>query len=577
MVPLLTVQELQVSFPDPVGVVVDRISFGLNPGETLGIVGESGSGKSMTALALMRLTPPQAKLTGQIIFRIGSASVDLLRLNSREQQRYRGRHLAIIFQEPGMSLNPLYTCGWQLQETLQQHHALSLAEIRSRCKTLFQEVQLSESLLNRYPHQLSGGQRQRVAIALAIAGDPEVLIADEPTTALDVTLQKEILTLLKDLQIKRGMALMFITHDLALVSEIADQVLVMYRGKSVEQGSITTVFTQPQNPYTRGLLFCRPRLNSSWKRLPTLETLAKPNPHQRSNLGLETTMVTSLSGTTPPDQDPLTKDPVVFSSPLLKVNHLKTYFSVQNNALFLRSSVLIKAVDDVSFSLYSGETLGLVGESGSGKSTLGRTILCLIKATAGEVIYDGDNLLTLPEHRLRPLRKNLQLIFQDPFSALNPRMSVGDAVMEPMRLQKIGNNQREWQQKTQALFLKVGLDPQSLHRFPHEFSGGQRQRICIARALACEPRLIICDEAVSALDVSVQAQILNLLKDLQEEFKLSYLFISHDLSVVQFMSHRIMVMKQGKIEEMATSEEIYRSPKSDYTQKLLAAIPKTSF
>lgn len=608
---LLQIDALRVELPavDRYVPVVRDLSLSLQPGQTLGIVGESGSGKTMTALALMGLLPPLARVGGQAWFRspvagssgsersatssAGSATpapVDLLQLSSVQMQAYRGDQLAMIFQEPSAALNPVFSCGYQLRETIRASRSVSPAEAQARARALLQEVQLPETVVDRYPHQLSGGQQQRVAIAIAIACDPQLLIADEPTTALDVTVQAEILKLMRRLQQQRDMALIFITHDLGVIAEVADQVLVMFRGEVVEQGPVEQIFTQARHPYTQGLLACRPRLEQQLKRLPTTEDFLTSSAGSGSesgpDLGADPNAIDPEASHRPPQVEQILRLEEISAAeieqrlqqlqgrpPLLQVNQLKTYFPVKQG-VFRRQIGQIRAVDGVSFSLYPGETLGLVGESGCGKSTLGRTILRLERATGGEVVFDGDDLLTLGRRRLRGLRRHLQLIFQDPFASLDPRMSVGAAVMEPMGLHQVGGSRQAQRQRAEDLFAKVGLDPQSLDRMPHEFSGGQRQRICIARALASEPRLVICDEAVSSLDVSVQAQVLNLLKDLQQEFELTYIFISHDLSVVKFMSDRIMVMNQGRIEEIAPASQIYTSPQSSYTRQLIAAVPQ---
>ncbi len=578
---VLGVEQLTVTLPQgsEAVAVVDQVSFQLPAGGTLGIVGESGSGKTMTALALMGLQPGSASVSGHAWLTPATLpSVDLIHLSAGQQRRYRGREMALVFQEPSAALNPVYSCGYQLQETIRAHESISRSEAWQRCHQLFAEVQLSPQLLSRYPHQLSGGQQQRVAIALAIACNPSLLIADEPTTALDVTVQAEILRLLRRLQEQRSMALIFITHDLGVVAEIADQVLVMYQGKPVEQGPVQRLFQSPQHPYTQGLLACRPVLDRRLRRLPTVEEFVKAvATSSQQNLP-------SPLGGIQPIQAKLRLEELTRSEveerlqhlreqpPLLQVRHLSTVFPIRQGPL-QHPVGEIRAVDNVSFDLYPGETLGLVGESGSGKSTLGRTLLRLVQAQSGEIIYDGDDLLGLRPERLRRLRRELQLIFQDPFSSLDPRMTVGETVMEPMILHGLGKNRQERRQRAEELFQKVGLDPNWLQRLPHEFSGGQRQRICIARALAAQPRLIICDEPVSSLDVSVQAQVLNLLKQLQTDLQLSYLFISHDLSVVKFMSDRMMVMRQGRIEEMAAADQIYSSPQTDYTRQLIAAIP----
>ncbi len=569
---LLTVQELRVFLPSrPVGLsrrepsgVVDGLSFRIGIGQTLGLVGESGSGKTMTALTLIDLLPSSARVEGKILFKGPNGTVDWLQLDPQERRRYRGAQIAMIFQEPSTALNPLYTCGQQLQETLRANTSLTPTEIRAQAIRLFEEVQLSPQMLERYPHQLSGGQIQRAAIACAIASNPKLLIADEPTTALDVTVQAEILRLLRDLQQQRQMAILFITHDLNLVAELADQVVVMCRGQAVEQGSVKQIFRDPQHPYTRGLLACRPVLERRLRRLPTVQDF------QEKGGSLEERWQ-QLEIPAAEEEERLRR--ICSQPPLLQVRELRTHYAVRRGPLG-RQVGEIRAVDGISFDVYPGETLGVVGESGCGKTTLGRTLLRLIRASSGQVLYDGEELLRLPPQRLRRLRREIQLIFQDPAASLDPRMSVGASVMEPMALHGIGRNAAERRARAQRLFERVGLDPEALDRLPHQFSGGQRQRICIARALASEPRLVVCDEAVSSLDVSVQAQVLNLLKDLQEELGLTYLFISHDLSVVKFMSDRILVMNRGRIEEIGPASRIFQHPQQDYTRRLIAAIPK---
>ena len=570
---LLTVQGLRVFLPSRTAgsqaeclgsPVVDGLSFQLGAGQVLGLVGESGSGKTITALTLMDLLPSSARVEGTILFQGPQGTVDWLRLDPRQRRRYRGSQIAMIFQEPSTALNPLYTCGQQLRETLRAHTSLPPAELRAQAIRLFEEVRLSPQMLERYPHQLSGGQIQRAAIACAIASNPKLLIADEPTTALDVTVQAEILRLLRDLQQQRQMAILFITHDLNLVAELADQVVVMCRGQAVEQGSVKQIFWDPQHPYTRGLLACRPPLERRLRRLPTVQDF------QEKGGSLEERWQ-QLEIPAAEEEERLRQ--ICSQPPLLQVRELRTHYAVRRGPLG-RQVGEIRAVDGISFDLYPGETLGVVGESGCGKTTLGRTLLRLIRASSGQVIYDGEDWLRLPPRRLRRLRREIQLIFQDPAASLDPRMSVGASVMEPMVLHGMGRNAAERRARAQRLFERVGLDPEALDRLPHQFSGGQRQRICIARALASEPRLLVCDEAVSSLDVSVQAQVLNLLKDLQEELGLTYLFISHDLSVVKFMSDRILVMNRGRIEEIGPAAQIYRNPQQDYTRRLIAAIPK---
>jgi peptide/nickel transport system ATP-binding protein len=588
--PILSVRHLSVAFPAEFGTVsepgsesvVDDLSFDLLPGQTLGIVGESGSGKTVTSLAVMGLLPRTTRVRGEIVWRQGESrerEVNLLGLTSEQMREYRGDRLAMIFQEPMSALNPVFTCGFQVMETILANEKVSREEARQRTLDLFREVQLPEpeQMLHRYPHQLSGGQMQRVTIAIALSCNPSILIADEPTTALDVTVQAEILRLLKTLQQKRGTAILFITHDLGVIAEIADAVVVMYRGQQVETGTVTDLFHNPQSPYTKGLLTCRPQLDRRMKTLPTTADFMEVRRGPDGKLDIVEKNASSVRQALLEVEMTRSDVDVRLSSlrqkkPLLTVRHLKTYFPVRKGVLGRQTSV-VKAVDDVSFELYPGETLGLVGESGCGKSTLGRSILQLIRPTSGEVIFDADDLVTLPSRRLRSLRRELQIVFQDPFSSLDPRMTVGASVMEPMVLYGIGRNRQDRRQKAAELLEKVGLDGSMLNRMPHEFSGGQRQRICIARALASSPRLIVCDESVSALDVSVQAQVLNLLKELQAELDLSYLFISHDLSVVKFISDRIMVMNRGQIEELAPADEIYANPQKDYTRALIAAIP----
>ncbi|MEM9567600.1 MAG: ABC transporter ATP-binding protein [Cyanobacteria bacterium P01_E01_bin.34] len=582
--PILSVRDLHVEFrsDDRTTVAVHSLDFDLYPGQTLGIVGESGSGKTVTSLAILGLLPATTTtVSGQSLLRISPNSdntVDLLPLSSRQMRTYRGDRIAMVFQEPSSALNPVYTCGFQVMETILANEQVSRTEARQRTLELFREVQLPdpERMLDRYPHQLSGGQMQRVTIAIALSCNPQILIADEPTTALDVTVQAEILRLMTDLQQRRNMAILFITHDLGVIAEIADRVVVMYRGQRVEMGTVTDIFERPQSPYTKGLLTCRPPLNRRMKVLPTTADFMQVSKNADGTLDIQEKRAESvrqalLDAEMTPAETEARLAKLQGEQPLVKVQHLKTYFPVRKG-VFGRQTGVVKAVDDVSFDLFPGETLGLVGESGCGKSTLGRSILQLIRPTSGTVLYDGDDLVQLSNRRLRSLRRELQIIFQDPFSSLDPRLSVGASVIEPMELHGIGNR-RNRRDRAAELLEKVGLEGDMLNRMPHEFSGGQRQRVCIARALASSPKLIICDESVSALDVSVQAQVLNLLKDLQAEFDLTYLFISHDLSVVKFISDRIMVMNRGRIEEIAPADELYANPTREYTRTLISAIP----
>ncbi|MBD2101326.1 ABC transporter ATP-binding protein [Leptolyngbya sp. FACHB-261] len=588
--PILQVRNLRVQFQTDSKLVeaVSDVSFSLNRGETLGIVGESGSGKSVTSLTLMRLVPcpPGRIASGEVLFHPPdertSRSVNLLKLPESQMRDYRGNRLGMIFQEPMSSLNPVFTCGFQVTEAIRLHQNVSATEARRLAVELFDEVKLPtpEAILDRYPHELSGGQLQRVMIAMAISCNPDILIADEPTTALDVTVQATILDLLRELRDRRGMSILFITHDLGVIAEIADSVAVMYQGKVVEYGSVLDIFSKPQHPYTRGLLTCRPRLDKRLRYLPTVsdfmqESVDATGAVLLSERALDDARSERLNTEVSTAELRERNNQLQSQEPLLKVEDLKVFFPVRG--VFGQTQRYVMAVNDVSFEVYRGETLGLVGESGCGKTTLGRALLRLVKPTGGRVLFEGTDVLSLGKSALRQLRRDMQIIFQDPFGSLDPRMSVGDAIMEPLRLHKndegVKMGGRACRERAGYLLERVGLSPESMNRFPHEFSGGQRQRICIARALALNPKFIICDESVSALDVSVQAQVLNLLKELQEEFGLTYIFISHDLSVVKFMSDRIIVMNKGKIEEIGPAEEIYQSPQQDYTRALINSIP----
>ena len=557
---------------------VNNISFTLNKGETVGIVGESGSGKSVTSLSAMRLIPsPPGKISGgEIIFhKKNGEKVDLLKASEEEMRSYRGNDIAMIFQEPMTSLNPVFTCGDQVLEAIMLHQKLDKNEAKSLTIELFKKVQLPdpERIFSTYPHQISGGQKQRVMIAMAMSCEPSVLIADEPTTALDVTVQKTILQLMQDLQKEQDMGIMFITHDLGVIAELADKVVVMYKGKIVEQGNVWDIFTNPQHPYTKGLLACRPPLEKRYSFLPTVSDFMKIDDQGNiidNNISVEEfTKKLVIS-----ESERKAKQKILFEKePVLKLKNLKTYFPIRNG-FFGGISSYVKAVNDVTFDVFPGETLGLVGESGCGKTTIGRTILRLEEPTEGSMIYKGQDIAKMNAEELREFRKEVQIIFQDPYSSLNPRMTIGNAIMEPMQVHNILASDDERKEKVKELLSKVSLDPSHFYRYPHEFSGGQRQRIGIARALAVDPKFIICDESVSALDVSVQAQVLNLLNDLKEEFGLTYIFISHDLSVVKYMSDRMVVMQEGKIEEMGDADQIYNSPKTEYTNRLIDAIPE---
>lgn len=555
---LLQVDQLSIGFKTSENYrqIIHDISFELFPREILGIVGESGSGKSVSALAVLGLLPKNAKVTsGKVNFE----GKDLLQFSEKELQRLRGQGISMIFQEPMSSLNPSMRCGRQVQEILLEHTALSKKEAQAEVIELFKQVKLPrpEAIYSSYPHEISGGQKQRVMIAMAIACKPKILIADEPTTALDVTVQKEILFLLKTLQKETAMSIIFISHDLALISEISDRVLVMYRGKIVEQNEVKEIFHHPQEQYTKALIASRPQTDQRLKRLPTIKDFVEQS--------VEIEVESSLERATRHQE-------IYAKPPLLEVNNVEKEF-ISSAGLF-QNPHIVKAVDQVSFKLYEGETLGLVGESGCGKSTLGNVILQLTPATAGQVFYKGKDLTKLSKPELRNLRKEIQLIFQDPFSSLNPRISVGNAIMEPMKVHGLYKSKAERKQKALTLLKQVGLEEAHFHRYPHEFSGGQRQRIGIARTIAVEPKLIICDESVSALDISVQAQVLNLLNNLKEEFGFTYIFISHDLAVVRYMADQLLVMNEGEIVESGEADQLYENPQKEYTQKLIAAIPK---
>lgn len=543
---------------------VNNISFQADKGRVLGIVGESGSGKSVTSFSIMRLHDPKySRITGQIIFN----GVPLPDLSDKEMNAYRGNRIAMIFQEPMTSLNPVFTCGYQVQEAIMLHQQLSKEAAKAKTIALFKEVQLPrpEQLFTTYPHQLSGGQKQRVMIAMALSCNPELLIADEPTTALDVTVQQTILQLLLKIKEERGMGMIFISHDLGVISEIADDVAVMYKGQIVEQGPVEELFHHPKHPYTKGLLACRPSPLYRLKRLPVVADFIAGNVDQPIAHLLAANSYTQAEIET-------RRTNLYARPPLLEVANLCTWFPVRKG-LFGTSKEVVKAVDDVSFKLYPGETLGLVGESGCGKTTLGRTILRLVEPTSGIISFEGEDMTRLKTTELRKMRREVQLIFQDPYSSLNPRLTIGNALMEPLLVHHVFNTEQARKAHIQHLMELVGLQPEHLNRYPHEFSGGQRQRIVIARALALGPKLIICDESVSALDVSVQAQVLNLLRKLQQELNLTYIFISHDLAVVKHFSDRMIVMNKGKIEEEGLPEIIYDQPLSAYTKKLIDAIP----
>ena len=565
---MLKVKDLAVKFYNQEDKVwletVHKVSFSLEKGKVLGIVGESGSGKSVTSFSIMRLH--DSKNT-QIDGEINLDSIDLLNLSDNEIRKYRGNKIAMIFQEPMTSLNPVFTCGEQVREAIMLHQQVDKHTAKAHTIELFKEVQLPrpENIFDSYPHQLSGGQKQRVMIAMALSCNPELLIADEPTTALDVTVQKTILQLLSRLKTERNMAMIFISHDLGLMSEIADELLVMYKGDIVEQGTAEQLFGNPQHPYTKGLLACRPSPKRLLKKLPTVADFL----NEDKDVGLQHLLEANAFTQEEINQR---RAKLYKKEPILEVKDLCTWYPIRKG-LFGKSQNFVKAVDHVSFSVFPGETLGLVGESGCGKTTLGRTVLRLVEPTSGKLLFDGNDITHIAKADLRHLRRNIQIIFQDPYSSLNPKITVGQSIMEPLVVHNVFANDTERKAHVLELLEKVNLGAEHYNRYPHEFSGGQRQRIVIARALALKPKFIICDESVSALDVSVQAQVLNLLRDLQEEFGLTYIFISHDLAVVKHISDRMIIMNKGKIEEQGFPEEIYESPKAAYTRKLIEAIP----
>lgn len=561
---LLSVKDLCVDFNTPEGVVraVNSISFDVPLGKTVGLVGESGSGKSVTSLAVMGLIPnPPGKIAGgQILFE----GKDLVKSTEDEMRRIRGNDIAMIFQEPMTSLNPVFKVGAQISEVLMLHMGMNKKQAWEKSVDLLNQVGIPSPAqsAHKYPHEMSGGQKQRVMIAMAIACEPKLLICDEPTTALDVTIQKQVIDLMFDLQDKYKMGMLFITHDLGVIADIADDVVVMYRSNLVEQNTTKKIFTHAGHPYTKGLIACRPALDVNPTRLLTVSDFMDEEGNELEVDQAKTKKVEKKYKFTE-EENPV----------LLEVNDFHVHFPIKGG-VFGRTVDNFKAVNGVSFKLRKGMTLGLVGESGCGKTTLGRAILRLIEPTAGEVIYNGVNVTSLDKAQMRAMRSKMQIIFQDPYSSLNPRMTVGEILLEPMDLHNICANKAERIEKAKWLLEKVGLKANQLARYPHEFSGGQRQRICIARALAVNPEFIICDESVSALDVSVQAQVLNLLLDLQEEFGLTYIFISHDLSVVNFISDEVAVMNKGQFVELNSANEVYLNPKQDYTKNLLSAIPK---
>ena len=589
---LLKINNLRIDFcrDEKWQEVVHGIDFEVYRGRTLGVVGESGSGKSVSNLAIMQLLDKKKS-------RIKADSIllndnDISKFSDDDMTEIRGKEIAMIFQEPMTSLNPVYKCGFQVMEAVSlsqrvnettsqqvetQSQDLKANSQKPKAKSqkltakekvleLFRKVKLPrpEVIFDKYPHELSGGQKQRVMIAMALVSNPKVLIADEPTTALDVTVQKEILKLLKDLQRENGMGMIFITHDLGVIAEIADDVIVMNKGVIVERGKVNDILNNPQHPYTKGLIACRPPLDYRLQRLPIVKEFLDGIWNDNNQIKNELLIT---------DEERRKHHEFMYSQePILKVQNLKTWYPLRKG-VFGRTHSYIKSVDDVSFDVYPGETLGLVGESGCGKTTLGRSILRLVEPTSGKVIFDGKDITQLSNKELREYRKQAQIIFQDPYSSLNPRICIGEAIAEPMMIHEIEKDAKRRRERVCHLLEEVGLEASHYQRYPHEFSGGQRQRICIARALAVNPKLIICDESVSALDVSVQAQVLNLLNRLKKDFHFTYIFISHDLSVVRFMSDRVVVMYNGKIQELNEADELFNNPQNDYTKRLIAALP----
>jgi ATPase components of various ABC-type transport systems, contain duplicated ATPase len=554
---LLSIEDLSIEFVSEYSTTsaVKNISFHINRGETLALVGESGSGKSVTSLSILQLlpSPPAKYATGRILFHTTNGVVDLLKVGRKEIRSIRGNQIGMIFQEPMSSLNPLMKCGEQVAEALRIHKKWNEKKIKSTVLEWFTNVELPspETTYHKYPHQLSGGQKQRVMIAMAMCCEPSLLICDEPTTALDVTVQKRILEIIKKLQKEKNIAVLFISHDLGVVAEIADRVAIIYKGEIVEENNVKSIFQNPQHPYTKGLIACRPALHPKGFRLPTIDDYLSDRQEN-----------TSITTSTKKEERSL----------LLDVKHLTVRYPSKKNMVG-QPIEFVTAVDDVSFQVFKGETLGLVGESGCGKTTIGKTLLGLIEPSAGSIQYKNNELTKLKGDALNKLRKEIQLVFQDPFSSLNPRIIIGDAIAEPLKVNQHASK-KEQKSRVKELLLSVDLSEAMMNRYPHEFSGGQRQRIVIARALSPGPEFLVCDESVSALDVSVQAQVLNLLNDLKNRLGLTLLFISHDLAVVKYMCDRILIMKSGKIVESGDPEQVYAHPKTEYTHKLIASIPK---
>ena len=565
MLPLVQIKNFSVSFSQENGIsdAVKNISFNIPRGKITALIGESGSGKSVTALSFMQLLPKQANVSGEMLFsEDGSSAENLLTLPPDAIRKIRGNKIAMIFQEPMTSLNPVHTCGAQVMESLMLHKKISKQQARAETIELFMKVELPRpaEMLRRYPHEISGGQKQRVMIAMAMSCNPALLIADEPTTALDVRVQKNILLLLKNLQAENDLAILLITHDLSLVADVADEIAVMYKGELVEKGDAATVLADPQHEYTKALIACKPSPASKGKKLPVIGELMG-NEKQNENISAGT------------NASPVNSNFSAAHETVLKVENLKVYFPAAKN-IFGKVIATYNAVDDVSFTVKRNETVGLVGESGCGKTTLGRAILGLIKPTAGKIIFSEKDISNCSALEMRVIRQDLQIVFQDPYGSLNPKLSIGEAITEPMKVHGTANKYSR-KEKAVNLLEQVNMNPDMLNRYPHQFSGGQRQRICIARALALDPDFLIFDESVSALDVSVQAQVLNLINELKAKFNFTSIFISHDLSVIHYISDRVMVMEKGKIVETGSADEIFFAPKEIYTKELLNAIPGT--
>jgi peptide/nickel transport system ATP-binding protein len=581
--PLLKINDLSIDFVGKNGFVpaVRNISFEISHGETLAIVGESGSGKSVTSLSVLQLLPvPPARINnGEILFSPNdNAPIDLLKQNSKQLREIRGARIGMIFQEPMSSLNPLMTCGKQVAESIIRHEGYSPRQAHEKTVSLFEKVKLPypTNIYHAFPHQISGGQKQRVMIAMAIACNPSLLICDEPTTALDTTVQHSILSLLQELQQSQNMGILFITHDLGIVSEMADRIAVMRKGQIIETGQTIEIFRHPKKGYTRGLLQCRPGLHKKGERLPVVDEFLE----MESIAGTRDEEVIVPMAKMKPEAE-IFHHPIEFvneeedfaSQALLEVKNLHVWYPSRTN--FLGQVIeYSKAVQNLNFSIYKGETLGIVGESGCGKTTLGRALLRLIKPYSGKIIFNGENLSRMTDGSLKKLRQDIQIVFQDPYSSLNPRISIGNAIAEPLRFHGISRSRSDARDAVWKMLKKVNLDPTHYYRYPHEFSGGQRQRIVIARALVMQPSFVVFDESVSALDVSVQAQVLNLINDLKREFGFTVIFISHDLSIIRYLSDRIMVMNQGRIEEIGPAEQIYTNPSKLYTRRLIEAIPR---